>query len=878
MGVTIKNLVKTPTFESGSVGGWTVTGGTLSVVTGHSAFGTKSLKVTSTGTGTVLITAPSSPVLNSAGYTAPAAGAAYFSRDAGNLYTSDTMYLGANFLNSGGGLVQQVFNSFTNVTSSTTPTRGISSYLSSFSPGVTSIQPVIKWTPNATGNSVYIDGVTLVQFYQGAYAYETWANANVVPDIIGSMAASGNVTYSWQGTVEDSYSLATSSAAVSLPSTLTRGTSATITGTGFTAGSTVKLRLANDADGGGSGIAGFATVTADGSGAFSYNWTVVGDQGTRWVAAQITSGAGWGAMSSALTVKGAPAGTPLKNYAINPAFRSSNGTARNLFNICPNPTPTVDLTGWDAVGSATVTRSTAAKIVGISHGARVVSAASTDGIALPHAPVSAGNWESPGYSAYVRAVTSCTLKITGLPVGGSFTVSTSNVGWGEAGWGPEISYTDGDTITLTAGQVTRARMSTGAAWPYPAYDNTVRMSITGTGTYDVDGVWEGIGVDDGEYPDGSGGFVYPSGTAPFFCGGTPADDDFTYEWIGTPYASASARRGRTATGVLAVEGWGPTDNEALGTGTQDYNYSHQSTRSGGETVLALRAKQWFSYEDPMLANAAGATTTADLGLTIGKSYLLSMDVIMDYSAIVSGYALDGHNGNEFWIYFQDSTANSAQPKIAIPGRVRVHAPFNVDTGGEKILLESTSLGWLLGEVQLSKLAITETTIYSLGDNWTSPVVLTDTGIVAGSEIMATLYANGPSVDTPVALEALVSGVWTEIGSVTIGADDWEMTNQFTATVPVGATGVRLTSSDPSATYGYAITDAPPPYFDGSMADADGWAYSWEGTADASPSLRSEGPTGPEAQVFVAGSTAGVTVSEMRVVVSGGSLVPITEAG
>jgi hypothetical protein len=68
-----------------------------------------------------------------------------------------------------------------------------------------------------------------------------------------------------------------------------------------------------------------------------------------------------------------------------------------------------------------------------------------------------------------------------------------------------------------------------------------------------------------------------------------------------------------------------------------------------------------------------------------------------------------------------------------------------------------------------------------------------------------------------------------------------------------------------------------PYFDGDTPDADGYTYSWVGTADDSASIRSEatGATVPEAKVFVGGTL--VPVTSMRIVVDG-TLTIITEAG
>lgn len=841
MALTLTNLIPTPTFEGGSVGGWTASAGTIAVSTDKSAFGTKSLKITSTAASqTITIYAPAISYAGMADVNVPSGMAVRLAST-----NSSNISIGQHYFNGAGTKVGE-----TMVSKSTTTTlaRKESGALYGFGNlyltlGVATLKPALVWTSSASGQSIYIDTVTFLRYKEYSYVPHPWSSvATDFPDVIGSLAASNNITFAWAGTPEASLSTATSSAALSVASTVSRGSTVTVTGSGFTPGVSVGLRVADDALADGRTSSPMATVTANGSGAFTYSWSVAAAQGRRWLVGQTT--VGWGAVSPAIAVQGATGVVADTNYFINPSFRTSKGTARNMFNVCTNPTPTVDLTGWTAVGSATVTRDTAAKIKGPSHGARVVSAAGTDGIALPWMPI---DWYDQGHTAYVRAVTNCTLTIGAIGNGLVPSPTIRQVGWGDDGFGG-TGYTPGATIALTAGQVIRARLY--ADHNVSTSGTSIRMKITGSGTFDVDGIWQGIGVDDGD--------VGAPGSAPFFCGATPTDADFTYEWIGTAYASGSARVGRTALGVLTNEG--DASDGSAGTGTLEYDQGHLTTRSGGETALALRSEQWFYGGYPRFANAAGGTTAADLGLEVGKTYMLSLDFILDYPVAVGGYAHDGSNGNETWLSAGDF---EHQPKLSIPGRTRVHVPFNVDTGTEEFSIIAY-WGWLLGEAQITKVALTESSIYSSSNSDDSVEDLT--GLVpAGTSVMVSATSRGPDADATVALQALVSGSWTTVGSVVVPTDDWEMTSQFLADIPAGATGVRLTNSQPTG-FDTIIVSAPPvDYFDGSTPAADGWSYAWEGTTDASPSTRSLA-TGPEIRVFQDG--VAVAITEARIVVDG----------
>lgn len=855
MALTLTNLIATPTFEQGSVGGWVASAGTMVVTEEISAYNTKALKVTATAANQVIeITAPSLPIGN---VKQPSYMALFLARGTG----SSSVFIGNHYFNSAGTKLGEVMQS---KSVNTTFARQVASgvYASTNIQATTaSLKPAIRWTATNVGDVLYIDAITFLRADEWDYLNHPWSLSTAMPDVFGWRAPWGNVTFAWTGAVEASTSIGTSSAVVSMPSPAVRGEVSTITGSGFTAGSSVGLRISNDSDGEGRTRTPFVTVTTDSTGAFTHNWTNNAEQGSRWVAAQITTGLGWGAVSSEVTIRPQPADPADKNYIVNPYMRAGNGTARYVFNGCTNPSPTLDLTGWDPAGAATVTRTTDAQIKGPSHGARVVSSAATDGISLPwHA-----DWTDSGHTAYVRAVTACTLKITAVGDAGAPNAFTDTVGWGDDGWGG-TGFVYGDTVTLAAGQVIRARLSadkgTGGTASFK-----IRMKITGSGTYDVDGVWQGMGVADG--------YIDAPGSVPFFCGGTAADADFTYEWIGTPYASVSARRGTRALGIDSGEGTAPDPAWDIGMGIEEYDQGHLTTLAGGETAVALRGPQWFYDGVPTITNAAGGATVADLGLTVGKSYMFSADVIMDYATMVSGYAADGSNGNAMYL---SAGTYEAQPNLPIPGRTRTHIAFNVDAATEKMTIWGY-WGWLLGEVKVTKLSLTETKIYSIGSpSWTSPADLTASGLQPGTTVLVDLLSYGPVTDATIAFEALLGGGWTVINSVVIPTTDWEKSSQFLATVPAGATGMRLTTTANSAdgnTCSYAVSDAPPDYWDGSSATADGWAYSWEGATDASPSVREATPA-VTARVFVGG--IGIPVSEMRVAIAGGTLIPITEAG
>lgn len=852
MALTLTNLIPTPTFESDSVGGWVASAGTLTVSTDKSAFGTRCLKLTSTAAAqTIVLTAPPSPIGN---WAQPAGFAARFASTAAATFIK----LGAHFLDGAGVKLGESMSS--NKSINPTLARHVNTNavaFSNISTTTVSIQPAIQWTATTSGESIYIDTATFLRHDEFKYGTHPWTTSTTMPDVIGSLAPWGNVTFAWVGTPEASYSTATSSAVVTTDSLVARGDVVTITGSGFTANANVGLRVSEDSLGEGRTRTPMVTVTADGDGAFTYDWTVAADQGSRWIVGQIAAGfLGYGAVSSEIVVQPGPAGPPSKNFIINPYLRAGNGTARYMFNVCQNPSPTVDLTGWDAIGTATVARDVAAQIVGPSHGARVVAATASDGIGLPWF----SEWSSTGHTAWVRAVTACTLTI-GV-AGQNTTASITKAGWGNSGWGGS-GYVQGATIALEAGQEIRARLHSNGG----GIGKSVRMTITGSGTYDVDGVWHGIGVTDG--------YLDAQGSPPWFCGDTVSDDDFTYEWIGTPYASSSVRRGTVALGIASGEGnW---DDDPV-TGDQEYNQGHLTTLAGGETAVAFRSPQWFYSADPTITNAAGGRTLADLGLEQGKSYMFSADLIMDSSLLFSGYALDGSNGTELWVWAGDETI---QPAIALPGRTRFHIPFNADNLADEIGFGLAGMPWLEGEIVTTKLALTETKIYSIGGPgaFTSPVDLTDSGIQPGSDIMVTIPADDPAADMTVAFEAEVDGVWTVINAVVIEPDDWGMTHQFTATAPANATGLRLTYTDVEGADGWIVSDAPVEYFDGSTADTGDWTYEWEGTPDASPSIRSENTGGPgipvAAQVFLGG--VALAAAEFRIAI-GGQVTGISQMG
>lgn len=853
MALTFTNLVATPTFESDSVGGWTTTAGTLSVSTDKSAFGTRCLKLTSSASGSHVVMAPAIAVSADDLFKSTSIAVRLASSAA-----SASVSIGARYYNSSDVQIGQVVSS-----KSVNPTLARHTHGMTFSGVATvSLRPVISWTASAAGQSIYIDTVTYLRHSTDNYAQYPWGSVPAMPDVIGSLADWGNVSFDWVGTPEASLSTATCSAVATIDTTAVRGEVVTISGTSFPPSTDVALRVSNSALGSGriSINGAIATVTTDGAGAFSYDWTVDGDQGQRWIAAQTDLAAtGFGDVSDMVTIQPGPAGPPDINYAINPRMSVANGTGRFVFNRCPNPSPTVDLTGWEAVGAATVTRSTAAKIVGISHGARVVSATSGDGIALPWAD---GNWLHFGETVYVRAVTDCTLTI------GMEGVNTPNLrveasGWGDTGWGDE-TYVDGATKALTAGQIIRARLSayggSGTIDPYK-----IRMKLTGSGTYDVDGVWQGMGVEDGE----SGG----PGSVPYFDGDTLDDDDFTYEWTGTPNASTSARRGTLAMGIDSAEDFIPDPLSYVG--DQAYNHGHLTTLDTGETALALRSQQWFSNAIPRLTNAAGGSTLNDLGLEDEKSYFFSVDVVMDYSTLYGGYAIDGSNGNSLYLY---AGGSADSPYITpYPGRTRLHIPFVVPTSpasnDDYVGFGISELGWLLGEVKFTNLSITETKIYSME---TEPTDLSDSGIETGSTVLVSCAIGGTDVETTIAFQALVDGVWATVNSMVIPAEVWEGSQQFTATVPLSATGMRLvTTGSTDAIDSYVVSDAPPPFFDGDTADGDGYTYSWAGTAGVSASIRTEAAVEDEIRVFDDGVLKEIT--EMRAF-RNGALLTITEAG
>jgi hypothetical protein len=217
-----------------------------------------------------------------------------------------------------------------------------------------------------------------------------------------------------------------------------------------------------------------------------------------------------------------------------------------------------------------------------------------------------------------------------------------------------------------------------------------------------------------------------------------------------------------------------------------------------------------------------------------------------------------------------------------PYRRRMIMPFTA-TATSVIQPElSSGMNWVSGDVYITNVGVFEIEEILHMDAYLPTNVegiwdFTAMGVDAGKSYHLHVWADAAN-SHPLVESRVGTGSWTTLAESTLGTlvEPIQITAEsLSFTVPADATEVRLRLVNPGTNVWCDLFTAPPEFFDGDTPDAGGYTYSWEGTAYDSRSIRSDVPTGPTAQAWVAGTARNVT--EMRVVVDG-TLVPVTQAG
>jgi hypothetical protein len=560
--------------------------------------------------------------------------------------------------------------------------------------------------------------------------------------------------------------------------------------------------------------------------------------------------------------------TDVTNLYPNPDLRTTVGTGMVMGNYFPNPSPKVDLTGWTAVSGGSVTRTTAAALFpgDTTYGCRV-----TSGLNLTLLP-------SPGVGPTVTAKVkaSAAMDIT-VDVSAEYKVYVESVGWGDFGWGKTKTFVPGATKTFTSGEECLFRIyfrpwngtpGTPPNYPMDGTDWHPVVTLTSSSTsdtFDVDGVVQWVGVNDGD----STGYI-PDAPL-YFSGDTPADGTFTYSWYGTPNASPSVQ-------TAAIPKY--TDSTYLYSFDPIAVIPHGNfaVTVGGEHRVAWRSAIGFGQQD---LKFTGVTYTA------GKNYVVSYDVIEDYQFYHSGYEEPVFEGAWYPTIYDNhlgynQRVNQHYVSGKWPYRKRTFVPFAMTTGMTPWASLASSQDWLTGDVHVTNVAVNEiANIYHNTDlNLTSTGIqdLMALGLTAGGEY--TLAFETFDTPTPTCyVEYTTDGsTWTTLATVggMAGLTGDEKIDSYNAqfTIPSSATGTRLRMSAGGWLYQFDLFDSPPPYFNGSTPAGGGYTYSWAGTPYDSPSIRSVATTsGPEAKVFIGGTA--VAATEIRIQ-TGGSLNTVTD--
>jgi hypothetical protein len=571
--------------------------------------------------------------------------------------------------------------------------------------------------------------------------------------------------------------------------------------------------------------------------------------------------------------------TAVINFWPDPDLRTTNRTGFVAANLFPNPTPTVDLTHWSAVPGGSITRTAdAALFPETSYGCRVV-----DGVSLAGA-TTADNGLDNTFTGRVRASEAMTITISLAMLDPTQTPETRTVGWGDFGWGETLVYEDGASKTFAADETATFRIYGGEANPgVPSVDHNIVVTLSGTGTFDVDGIVQWIGVD-----DGAGDLFDAIPDAPlFFDGDTPDDANFTYSWFGTAHDSASLQ-----TASIPKHAWC----------TYAYEYSAEldpgphaegafAVTKGGEHRVALRSEIMFGRPDLIFSDGTVPENPEyDAGFPLPPgNYVFSFDYVTDYPVYFYGYPEPEWACNAYFYIEDADPAGVGYPwnRLAYapingypPYRQRMALPF---TATETSIIQpylTTGQDWVTGDVYITNVAVFEIPeilhrFWDLPSDTGGLWDLTAMGVEAGKSYHSNMEmsdANGH----PVFEYKVGEGDWITLVESTLAPTVEPIMllgEYFDFTVPADATEVRLRMTDPAINVAtFDLFSSPPEFFSGDTADGWGYSYSWSGTPYDSTSVRTDAPApGPTAQVWVGGTAQ--NVGEMRVVVAG-TLVPV----
>ena len=587
--------------------------------------------------------------------------------------------------------------------------------------------------------------------------------------------------------------------------------------------------------------------------------------------------------------------TDVTNYWPDPQFRATTGDAPFVAaNLFPNPSPTVDLTGWTAASGGSISRVSGGMFPGNTHKCQV-----TGGVTLRGANTSypSQDW---CFTGKIKANGAQTITISGAmeDTEQSFVVRT--VGWGSFGWAEDLTYAAGDTKVFTDGEECLFRIYCGESTSVVGPDHRVLLTLTSTaGTFDLDGITQWLGVDDGA---GDGDLDAIPNAFLYFSGDTPDDENFTYSWYGTAHDSTSLQIAKKAKYAYSTYDYVFSDSEL----PLVPELAFQNVQDD-EHRLAIRSAIMFGNNyvklyDGFIPDPEDLPMFAHVEDKVGfelpdGNYALTFDLVTEYQQYYYGFPEPEWSGGAY-CYVQDISGDypSRVSFQWIPARAGAHEvtvtiPFPV--AGAKMQAEvDLDLNWVSGDVYLKNVGI-----FEIGDilhhydgldsNEECIWDMTALGVTAGKTYHSNVemaWGNGQ----PIFEYKVGAGSWTTLVASTapIAAEEKDMvfTEPFRFTVPEDATDVRLRFQDPSngpeswqvqGINTFDLFEAPPDFFDGDTPDGGGYTYSWSGTPYESTSIRSEGSAGPQARVFVGGVAK--TVSAMRVV-EGGSLINITEAG
>lgn len=553
------------------------------------------------------------------------------------------------------------------------------------------------------------------------------------------------------------------------------------------------------------------------------------------------------------------------NYWPDPKGVSSDQTTILAHNYFYNPSPVGSYDGYLATGTATLSQPAGRSIKGAG-GIRVTSPDASSGVALTLFEYD--NRRDNTVAVYVRASSAMTITASVTVTG--YTISTFNtkIGWGEYGWGEPYSYTESASYTFAAGEVKRVRIGSYLS-TNPTGAAQHRYHLKGAGTFDIDGVMHVGYQTDGVHPSNYPGGVYDiANVQPYFDGDKTDTAHLTYSWDGTANASRSTQRGNRARYLQGRE-----------LAAAGYNNCRTSALPSGETGVAMQAP-WEWHTGSSAYPLGYGVDLRSLGLTTGKHYVLSMDAVSLYENYIEGQP--GH------LYDSIYAGNNAGSTYPHPMRKRLHQPLTVGSTAITEHYLTVYRGWMTGEsfftdFSLFEVAFRAPTWSPNGVAAALPLDLLAHGLVAGSSYrvqFSNTYLDTADKFYRIEYQTAAGGsTWSTLYENVYDAAVQGSYFVGDITVPSAATALRLTANTTSQlSFDFDVFSIPPDSFSGDTPDGGGYTYSWSGTPYQSASVRSEAAAGPTAQVFVSGSSTGIAVSEMRVVVSGGSLVPVTEAG